>query len=38
MAEMARVPSLARGVVVDIAPRAGLVVPAGTAIRVGVGR
>ena len=38
VAEATRVPSRAKGVVVDVAPRAGLVVPAGTAIRVGVGR
>lgn len=37
LAEVTRVPSAAKGVVVDVAPRAGLVVPAGTAIRVGVG-
>ena len=35
--EVTRVPSLAKGVVVDITPQAGLVMPAGTAIRVGVG-
>jgi len=37
LAEVTRVPSLAKGVVVDITPQAGLVMPAGTAIRVGVG-